>query len=76
MEHEIDYVNEGYTQGFKGIVSDEWKEYENESMLKIIIGEYSSSAFDVMVEQWNAHGGKGAQQEAQKQYERIRAARE
>ncbi len=76
MEHEIDYVNEGYTQGFKGIVSDEWKEYENESMLKIIIGEYSSSAFDVMVEQWNTHGGKGAQQEAQKQYERIRAARE
>lgn len=76
MEHEIEYVNEGYTQGFKGIVSDEWKEYENEYMLKIIIGEYSSSAFEVMVEQWYARGGKHAQQEAQKKYERIRDGRQ
>lgn len=69
METEIHYVNEDYTQGFQDLVSQELQEYENEYLLKIIIGERSLGAFDEMVQQWYARGGSLATREAQKIYE-------
>lgn len=68
-ETEIHYVNEGYTQEFQTLVPEDLKEYENECLLKIVMGQRSLREFDQMVDQWYAWGGSQATQEAQKIYE-------
>lgn len=69
MDTEVNYVNENYTQGFQTLVSDDLKEYENEYLMKIIMGQRSLSAFDEMVNQWYARGGSQATREAQRIFE-------
>lgn len=71
METEVTYINEGYSRGFCGIIPDALLEFENEYLLKIIIGENSLSSFDDMVESWYARGGSEATKQAQEIYERI-----
>lgn len=66
MEADIHYVNENYTQGFQNLVPEELKEYENECILKIIMGQRPLDDFDEMVNQWYARGGSQAVREAEK----------
>ncbi len=66
LDTEVHYVNENYTHGFRDLIPKELKEYENEYMLKIIMGQKALSAFDEMVQQWYARGGSRATREAQK----------
>ena len=64
MDRDIRYVNEDYSKGYRDLLPEELKEYENEYLLKIIIGECTVSHFDEMIEQWYARGGSKATREA------------
>lgn len=69
MENDIVYINEDYTKAYGNLVPKELQEYENEYMLKFIVGVEPLSAFDEMVQQWYARGGSRATREAQAIYD-------
>lgn len=53
----IDYVNEGYTQNFKQLYSNELKKLEEKAFITIITGENPVEYFDTFVEEWYNNGG-------------------
>ena len=64
MEADVTYVNEGYTQQYDQLKTEELKQLEEEAFIKIIIGEYPIDYFDTFVEQWYAGGGSVLTDEA------------
>lgn len=62
----IDYVNEGYTQSYDQLYSDELKKLEEKAFITIITGENPIEYFDTFVEEWYNSGGTELTEEANK----------
>lgn len=54
---DIHYVNEGYTQQFDQLTSDDLLSKEEAEFITIVIGEQPIAHFDTFVEEWYENGG-------------------
>lgn len=63
-EAEIHYVNEGYTQKFDLLTSDELEELTTKTYIMIITGEKPIEYFDTYVKEWYENGGQELTEEA------------
>lgn len=61
---DITYVNEGYTQEYSQLVSEELRRLEEEAFITIITGEKPLSYFDTFVKEWYRLGGEALTEEA------------
>lgn len=61
---DISYINEGCTQEYSQLVSEEQKRLEEETFIMIITGEQPVSYFDTFVEEWHRLGGEEVTEEA------------
>ena len=56
-EKKIVYVNKGYTQQYDQLQTEELKDLEQKTFLKIITGEEPITYFDWFVKEWYKNGG-------------------
>ena len=56
-EKKIVYVNKGYTQQYDRLQTEELKDLEQKTFLKIIMGEEPITYFDWFVKEWYKNGG-------------------
>ena len=58
LNAKVKYVNEGYTQEYNTLKSDELTDLTVKTFIQIITGEARVDSFDQYVQDWYAQGGQ------------------